>query len=298
MKDPEPDRATLAAFGAAVLMAGIAIVCVRLSNRELAPMWGAAVRFAVSSLVMFAIAAVGRLPLPRGRALTGAMVFGLITFGLSYGLFYVGAVHVPAGLASVIMAATPLLTFFLAIVHRDERFRWRGLAGAVLAIAGITAISTQARGGSLPPLSVLAILGAAVTAAESGIVIRKIPVPHPVTTNAVAMATGAAALLAFSLATGERTGFPAERSTWLALGYLALVGTPALFMLFVFVYRRWTASAASYQFVLFPIVAVVLAAWLLGEPITASLLVGARLVLAGVYVGALAPERRPARVPA
>ena len=58
-------------------------------------------------------------------------------------------------------------------------------------------------------------------------------------------------------------------------------------MLFVWVIRRWSAAGASYQFVLFPIVSVLGGAWLLGEAITTSLLVGAPLVLAGVYLGAL-----------
>jgi drug/metabolite transporter (DMT)-like permease len=42
-------------------------------------------------------------------------------------------------------------------------------------------------------------------------------------------------------------------------------------------------------------VAVALAAWLLGEGVTLVTAVGAVLVLAGVYVGALAPARGPAR---
>jgi drug/metabolite transporter (DMT)-like permease len=71
-----------------------------------------------------------------------------------------------------------------------------------------------------------------------------------------------------------------------ALVYLA-VASPFLFMLVVYVIRRWTATGASYQFVLFPIVSVIGGALLLGEDVTSSLLLGAPLVLIGVYVGAL-----------
>jgi drug/metabolite transporter (DMT)-like permease len=68
-------------------------------------------------------------------------------------------------------------------------------------------------------------------------------------------------------------------------------------MLVVYVIRRWTATAASYQFVLFPIVSVIGGALLLDESITASLLLGAPLVLAGVYLGALAAARPRAPAP-
>jgi drug/metabolite transporter (DMT)-like permease len=64
----------------------------------------------------------------------------------------------------------------------------------------------------------------------------------------------------------------------------------------VYVIQRWTATGASYQFVLFPIVSVIGGALLLGEDVTRSLLLGAPFVLAGVYIGALSrsdSEQRP-----
>lgn len=85
---------------------------------------------------------------------------------------------------------------------------------------------------------------------------------------------------------------PASPSVWAALGYL-IVASPILFMLIVYVIGRWTATGASYQFVLFPIVSVIGGALLLGEEVTSSLLLGAPLVLAGVYIGALAVDRTP-----
>jgi drug/metabolite transporter (DMT)-like permease len=59
-------------------------------------------------------------------------------------------------------------------------------------------------------------------------------------------------------------------------------------VLALYVLARWTASASSYQLVLMPIVTVVCAAWLAGEAVTPSLVLGGLLVLVGVYVGAIA----------
>lgn len=297
MPDRHPDRATLAAFGTVVLLGSANIVAVRFSNRELAPYWGAALRFAVASLVMFAIVRLQHLPLPRSRSLRGAMIYGVLSFTAAYALFYRGAVDVPAGLAAVIMASVPLLTFFLALGHRLERFRWRGLAGAALAMGGVGVIAAEPPGGAIPGLSIALVFGAALCAAESGIVVKKIPESHPVTTNAVAMATGTVLLFALSLLAGEKPTAPTRGETWIALAYLALVGSPLLFVMFVYVLKRWTASAASYQFVLFPPVAILLAALLAGEEVTRSLLLGAPLVVAGVYVGALSGVREAASSP-
>lgn len=64
----------------------------------------------------------------------------------------------------------------------------------------------------------------------------------------------------------------------------------------MFVIRRWTASATSYQFVLYPFVAVALGAAIANESVTGAFLLGGALVLAGVYVGALT-GRKPGPTP-
>jgi drug/metabolite transporter (DMT)-like permease len=53
---------------------------------------------------------------------------------------------------------------------------------------------------------------------------------------------------------------------------------------------KWTASAASYGFVLIPLVTILVASTLAGEVISDSFQLGARLVLAGVLGGALLPS--------
>lgn len=78
-----------------------------------------------------------------------------------------------------------------------------------------------------------------------------------------------------------------------AIAYLVVVGTVAAFGLFLFVLGRSPASRASYQFVLMPLVAAVAASLLLDEPLSASLLVGGAVVLAGVSVGALTGAAPP-----
>jgi drug/metabolite transporter (DMT)-like permease len=292
-----PSASTLAAFGGVVLFGSTNLVLVRYTSHALPPFWGAGIRFTVASLVLFGLVAASRLPLPKGRALLGAMGFGLLFVTAGYGLFYWGAKDVPAGLAAVIMAATPLLTFLLAMLQHVERFRTRGLVGALLAVAGIAFVVAEPPGGAVPITAVLAIAGAAACAGESGIVVKRLPETHPFTTNAIALATGGFLLLILAFAIGEHPTAPGSATVWAALIYLSLLGTPALFILLVFVLERWTASGASYQFVLFPPVSILLGALLLGESLTWGLLIGAPLALAGVYVGALSSSSRATAEP-
>ena len=58
----------------------------------------------------------------------------------------------------------------------------------------------------------------------------------------------------------------------------------------MFVLRRWTASAVSFEFLLIPLATIPFSALLTGEVITPLMLVGGAIILAGVYLGALAPD--------
>lgn len=70
-----------------------------------------------------------------------------------------------------------------------------------------------------------------------------------------------------------------------------LIGTVGVFAVYLYVLSTWTASAVSYEFVLAPLVAIVLAAWLLDEPVTRTFAAGSVMVVAGVYLGAIRPAR-------
>lgn len=109
------------------------------------------------------------------------------------------------------------------------------------------------------------------------------------TMNAIGMAAGAVFLFALSLLFGESIVLPERAATWVALGYVVVVGSVLVFVLYLVVIRLWNASRASYTFVFTPVVTVLLSAWLDDEPITAGLLLGGLLVLTGVYIGALRP---------
>jgi drug/metabolite transporter (DMT)-like permease len=78
------------------------------------------------------------------------------------------------------------------------------------------------------------------------------------------------------------------------MAYLIGPGSVAVFILALYILARWTASATSYAFLLFPLVAVVLGALMLDEPVQPTFVIGGAIVLAGVYIGAVHRPRRTA----
>ena len=282
------DYVTLILFALIVILAGANSVAIRFSNAELPPFWGATMRLGLAALILWLVVLVRRPPLLRGRAAVGAILYGVFSFGAFFGFVYVGLVNIGAGLATVVLALVPLLTFFLAFAHGLEPFRWRGLLGALLAAGGIALAFFEQPGRVVPLVSLLAVVAGAASMAEGSVVVKQFPRGDPMVTNAVGLTVGAVMVFALSLISGETRQLPVRPATWYAILYLAIPGGIAVFSLFLFVIRRWTASATSYQFVLLPFVAITVAALLLGERVTPALGLGGALVLVGVWVGAFA----------
>src|SRR4051794_38103686 len=103
-----------------------------------------------------------RLELPRGRALTGALLFGLLDVGGAFGLGYYARVALHAGFGSILLALVPLAALLLAVLQGQERLRVAAVAGTLVALGGVALMPRFAR---FPPLS---RGGAAVTARSPG----------------------------------------------------------------------------------------------------------------------------------
>lgn len=285
-----PDPLTLAGFGVVVLLAGSNLVVVRMSNRGLPPFFGAGIRFLATSFLMFGGGLVRKLPLPTRQELPGTLLFGLLGFAGFFGFGYWGLVHLPAGIAGTLAASVPLLTMFLAAAQGLEKLTLRGLAGGAIALAGIAVMLAAPSEGGVPLGPALSILAGAACQAELNVVVKKLPLGNPVSTNAVGMLAGSLVLLALSAGFRESWSLPDDPTTWWALAYLVLLGA-VLFVLFLWTIKRWTASGMSFMFVLMPVVATVLGILILDEPVTASAVSGGLLVLLGVFVGALSGRR-------
>jgi drug/metabolite transporter (DMT)-like permease len=284
--EPKPDRVSFGAFAGAVFIGGSNFVAVRFSNRELDPLWGASLRFALAAAVFGVLFAALRLSLPRGRALLLVTTYGLLGFGAAYGCLYWAMQEVPAGIAAVVLAVGPLMTLLLAVAHRMERLSGRALAGALVALAGSVLIFFQPGAIAFGWGSFVLLGVAALCAAEAVVVSKLAGAEHPVVMNFLGMSAGALALVLVAAAAGEKLVLPADGETQFALAYL-VGATVGLFLLVLFVVQRWSASATSYVFVLMPVVAVALGALVADEAITATTIAGGVVVCAGVYVGAV-----------
>lgn len=271
-------------FAVAVVLGGSNFIAVRFSNQELDPFFGAGLRFSIAGIMFVLICLVMQVDWPRGRELTSSVLAGVLSFAAFYALMYWALLHVTAGVATVVLAMVPLVTILLAAAQRLERLRASAFVGSLLALAGIGWIVVSPSQLVLPWTALLAMIAAAVCAGQGVIVTKKISGNHPAAINAIGMLTGAFCLLIMSMLAGERWVVPTQPEVRLALLYLVTLGSVGLFVLILLVIRRWTASATSYLFVLFPVVTMLLDSVISGVPVTVHGMTGALLVMAGVWV--------------
>lgn len=274
------------AFILVVVLLGVNFVAVRFSNAELSPFWGAALRFAIASFILLMIVLFRRFPLPQGLGLVGASLYGVLVFGGTYAFIYWALLHVPSGTASVTFATIPLITLFIAAPLKLERLTSRGLFGGILVLIGIGIVFQEQLKADVQWTSLGVLMLAAFCGALSGIVIKRFPRSHPISTTAVAIAVGAVLLVIISLSTGESWQLPTLTETWSALAWLIMSAIVA-FILTIWLLSKWKASAVSYSTVLMPLVTVAVASMLAGEQVTSTFVVGGAFALGGVYLGAL-----------
>lgn len=144
------DRVAVAAFLAGAALAGGNAVAVRFSNRELDPLWGAGLRFALAALLFVALMAILGLRPPRGRELRGALLYGTFTFGGAFALAYYALVELHAGFGQILLALVPLAALVLTASQHQEGLRLAGVVGSLLALSGVLVMSSGALEGDVP----------------------------------------------------------------------------------------------------------------------------------------------------
>ena len=280
-------------FVACALIWGSTFLAIRFGNEATPPVWAATIRLTCASVVLFGIAAAMRMPLPRGRRLRGAALWGFFNLGVNLSLLYLGEQTVPSGISAVLFATVPLTTALLAAAFGVERLVAQKLVAAVVAIGGVAIIFAGELGVAVPFGGLLTVFCAASAAALANVLLKREPAQGVIPLNAVGAAVGAVVCLAASFALGEPHAIPTTMAAWLPILYLTLAGSLGAFVLFSWLVTHWSVSNASLLGVTVPIIAVILGGLVKGEQPAALTYVGAAVVIGAILIALRAPHPQP-----
>lgn len=201
--------------------------------------------------------------------------------------FVVGLNYTSVAHSSILMAQTPLFVLLLAAITGQERITAKRVAGMVTAIGGVAVLTaTPAKASGAGLLGDAWIVMAALSFALFTVFGKQITARHgSVTVNMFAYVGGAILLSPATLWYARDFSF-AQVSVkgWLSFVYMAVFPSLVCYLIFYYALTYIPASRVSVFSYLQPLLATSAAALLLGEPITAGLVIGGALVLAGVFI--------------
>ncbi|MGC5018882.1 EamA family transporter [Micromonospora sp. DT47] len=278
---------------------------IRIAVESLPPLASAATRFAAAGLVLAAVLrwrrGPGALRVDRGQLGSAALV-GFLLLASGNGLVVLAesgppGVAVPSGIAALLVATVPLLVVVLRTATGDRPRGWT-FAGVTLGFLGLVLLVLPTGGAGAAPLAgALTVVAAATCWSIGSFLSGRLRMPaDPFVATVYEMFAGAAALAVLAVGRGELRGFsPAEVTTrsWLALAYLMVAGSLVAFTAYVWLLAHAPISlVATYAYVN-PVVAVGLGALLVAEPVTAQVLLGGAVIVAGVAL--VVSTERPRR---
>jgi drug/metabolite transporter (DMT)-like permease len=271
------------------LIWGSTFLAIRIGNESVPPIWAATLRLVLAAPLLAALVLATRQRFPRGPALRGALLFGVLNMGVNFSLLYWGERVVPSGIAAVLYATVPLSTALIAAAMGVERLAPRKLAAAALAIVGVGIIFAGEIRLDVPLAGLVAVFLAATSAALSTVILKQYPQPSAIAVNAVGAVAGAVVCAVVSVALGEDHSLPASVAGWWPILYLVLAGSLGAYVLFAWLVEHWPVTSASMIGVVVPVIAVILGAVAKAEQRSPESYLGAVVVLVAVVI-ALRPS--------
>jgi drug/metabolite transporter (DMT)-like permease len=238
-------------------------------------------RFTLAAMVMTLIMIVTKTAFPRGLILLELILLGAIGYVGESLAYFMALTMASAGLVALLLYIYPALVTALSAIFLKEHLTPAKLVALFLALSGTALTIRITSGGSM--LGILLGIAAAVDYAiyillGSRIVRRSSPLGST-TVIIISTASVYTGIIAIRGAT-----FPATSNGWMAIIAIALISTVLAFTTFFAGLKRIGPTDASTLSTFEPIVAVILAAIVLGESISPVELLGGVLILAAVVV--------------
>lgn len=292
---PTSDRLTYLKLAAVTMIWGGTFVAGRYLAAGPDPLLAATVRFVLASVALLVFLGVARIRLvrptnPQLAQLTVLGFFGIFFYNLC---FFYGLHYINASRASLIVALNPAVIGLASWLLFKERLGQVKLLGIALCLggAGLVIVSRNPQllqGGAHAWIGDLLIFGCVVGWGVYSLFSRSLNQSlGPLQTVTWSILLGTLMLTITTLVTG-RLSVSALGAIDLpqltSLLYLGVLGSALAYIGYYDGLRRIGATRAGVFIALNPLTAVICGALLLGEHVTAPMLLGGAVILLGIYL--------------
>ena len=210
------------------------------------------------------------------------VLIGILNTALPFTLFSYASLKLGAGSLSILQATVPILTALLLFSLYRNEFSFRKLAGVLLGFAGLFVLVGPSS--SLDTFSGILCVVASMSYAVAGIYLAK--TPEKLSNSFIGMGSiivGAIIMLPFLLNYTSSLSTISSTS-WLYLALLGIINTSLAYVIFIKLIKRIGPINASYVTYFVPLSSISLGIIFLDELVTTTLVIGALMILLGVFL--------------
>jgi drug/metabolite transporter (DMT)-like permease len=264
---------------------GVPYLFIKIAVEELSPSAVAWSRLALAAAVLLPIA--WKLGALRGLGERWRIItlFAAIEMAIPWPLIGYGEIHISSSLAAILIAAVPLFVALLALrFDHSEKPTATRLVGMLIGLGGVVALVGIDIGGQRDELlGALAVLVAAFCYAVGPMIVnRRLSDVEPL--GPVAASLGIAGLLITPFALADVPGSVPSADALASIAVLGLVCSALGFLVFFRLIAEVGPSRATVITYVNPVVALALGVAILDESVTAGVVAGLLLILAGSWL--------------
>ena len=289
MDKPQNKILIALAFFAIYVIWGSTYLLNKIAVAELPAFMLASTRFVISSLLIFGIAKILKIPINITRKQffnTAIAGFLFLTFG--NGLVVWTLKYVDSGFAALEISAQPLVILILMRVLQGKKIQAMSMVGVVLGMLGIYLLVSQNHIllNENSTLSIVLIFLCMISWAYASLFVGKADLPSNYFVNTgYQMLSGGIMLAIVSFSLGEEWVSPIQWSESVRWSMLLLIifGSIVAFTSFNYLLKVVSPEKVATSTYVNPIIALILGWYLLDEQITTQSIVAAVILLTGVY---------------
>jgi drug/metabolite transporter (DMT)-like permease len=248
----------------------------------------AAIRQFLGSIIYLSYFLFKKTPWPKGKQWKTIIILSILNFVLSNGLSTWGVKYISSGLGAIIGALVPLWVVIISL-FRGEKLVKMAIVGLVVGFAGVCVIFYEHLSDFLIfdfRFGIIISIISTLTWAFATLYTKKKAASfNPYFSLGIQMFISSIFLFAYLGATGSAVSLSTiPVISWVSIGYLVIFGSVLTFIAYIYALQHLPAEINSIYAYINPIIAVLLGAYILGEPLSLAIAVGGIITLFGLYL--------------
>jgi drug/metabolite transporter (DMT)-like permease len=282
------DNKTFLAYLAVCIIWGSTYLAIRIGVSEFPPTLFAGIRFLVAGSLMLGFSVYRGLKLPKNLSeVIKISIVGLFLLLGGNGCVVWAETRIHSGMASLLVATVPLFMAIIELVLPNRpKLNLKGWIGLLIGFGGVALLvfSNSAKT-STDTIGIILLLIGAFSWAIGSVYSKSFKSSSSIIPNiAIQMLAGGLGLFIVGTSFGELSKIHITSKGMSAMLYLIFFGSIIGYSCYVYILEKWPAAKAGTYAYVNPLVAVLLGALILNEPISIGVIMSTVVILGGVIL--------------